>query len=25
VEAIKWFHDNGVPQVMQMKHKVFDE
>jgi hypothetical protein len=25
VEAIKWFHDNGVPQVKQMRHVVFDE
>lgn len=24
LELIKWFHDNGVPQVMQMSHKVFD-
>jgi len=25
VEAIKWFHENGVLQVKQMRHKVFDE
>ena len=25
IEAIKWFHDNGVPQVKQMRHLVFDE
>lgn len=24
LELIKWFHNNGVPQVMQMSHKVFD-
>jgi hypothetical protein len=24
-KLIKWFHENGIPQVMQMKHKVFDE
>lgn len=23
-ETIKWFHDNGVPQVVQLKRKVFD-
>ncbi len=23
-EVIKWFHDNGVPQVRQFKHAVFD-
>lgn len=22
-EAIKWFHDHGIPQVVQMKHNVF--
>jgi hypothetical protein len=21
--TIKWFHDNGVPQVIQMKRDVF--
>jgi hypothetical protein len=23
-EIIKWFHDNGCPQVVQFKHQVFD-
>lgn len=23
-EVIKWFHDNGVPQVKQFQHDVFD-
>jgi hypothetical protein len=23
-EVIKWFHDNGVPQVRQFRHAVFD-
>jgi hypothetical protein len=22
-EAAKWFHDNGIPQVIQLKHDVF--
>jgi hypothetical protein len=24
VEAIRWFHNHGVPQVAQMQHQVFD-
>lgn len=24
MEAVKWFHDHGVPQVAQMRHQVFD-
>jgi len=24
-EVIKWFHDNGVPQVVQFQHRVFDQ
>lgn len=24
IEVIKWFHDNGVPQVVQFQHPVFD-
>ena len=23
IDSIKWFHDNGVPQVVQMPHTVF--
>ena len=23
-ELIKWFHDNGIPQVVQLKEKVFE-
>lgn len=23
IESLKWFHDHGVPQVIQMKHTVF--
>ena len=24
VEVIRWFHDNGVPQVIQTHEEIFD-